>query len=77
MARSWRPGWWWHGLAAKEPQRVVPPRAGRALEIVRIWLEKGHATQQLGDVVAGELLGVASEKGWGIPVRVSEETLLG
>ena len=32
--------------------------------------------QQFGDVVAVELLCIAGEEGWGIPVRVREETLL-
>ena len=73
----WQPWWWWHGLVVKEPQRVVPPRAGQHTEIVGVWFKKGHAAQQFGDVIACELLGVAIEKGGGIPVRVCEETLLG
>ena len=33
-------------------------------EIVGVGLQKSHAAEQFGDVVACELLGVAGEKGW-------------
>ena len=46
-------------------------------EIVGVWFKTDHAAQQFGDEVARELLGVAGEKCWRIPVRVSEEPLLG
>ena len=66
MDQKWRNLKWW-----------FLPRQGKFAEIVSAGLEKGHAAQQLSDVVAVELSCVSGEKGWGIPVRVREETLLG
>ena len=64
MAKFWRLGWSWYGSAVKEPQKVVPPRQVELAEIVGVRLKKGHPAQQLCDVVAREMFGVAGEKGW-------------
>ena len=44
---------------------------------VAFGFKKGHAAEQLGDVIAVEMVVVAVKKGWRIPILISEKTLLG